>query len=496
MKRIYTLAIVFLLFIPISCSDFLTEELTGIYTSESFYKTEEHAFLAITGVYNSASFVSTNNALWVVGDVASDDAAKGGSAGDQSDIQFIDEFSYSRNNGFLEKVWKHYYEGITRANYFLYYGDAIEMDATRKARMLGEAKFLRAYFYFNLVNIFGEIPLKVLPPLNSELINIGKSSVPAIYAQIENDLVSAKEVLAKEYTTSGDVGRATKGAAWGLLAKARLYQGEWQDALTAIDSLDAIGIYNLEFRYTDNFNTATQNNNESIFEIQHLSQQTPKLGSHLNQWFGAPDNNGYYFNVPVQNFVDEFEVTNEGITDPRLDYTIGREGQPWINPGAFDPTWSPTGYLQKKHLQSLSEEPIVGDAGLNYVYMRYADVLLMKAECLNELSRTAEALVPLNAVRKRARESYLYDLNLAGAGSIPSNLLTDVVSINQSVVRTAIRHERRVELGFEFHRFFDLMRYGQAEAELALGNTNFTYASHRYFLIPQSELDTNTALTE
>lgn len=476
-----------------ACADFLDETPKGRYTTENFYKTEEHALLAITGVYNKASFVSTNNALWVFGDVASDDAVKGGAAGDQSEIQFLEEFNYSANNGFLLKIWSQYYEGITRANYLLYYADNIDMDADLKARILGEAKFMRAFFYFNLVNIFGEIPLKTQPPLNASLINIGKSSVEDVYAQIEEDLLDATEVLEVEYSGS-DVGRATQGAAWGLLAKARLYQGKWQESLDAIQSLEDLGIYSLQPVYKNNFLDSTQNNSESIFEIQHESGQIPKLGSHLNQWFGAPDNNGYAFDVPLQDFVDEFEVTAGNVVDPRLDYTVGQAGQDWINGEPFDPTWSATGYLQKKHVQPLREEPIIGDASLNYVYMRYADILLMKAEALNELNQTAQAIIPLNEVRKRARESYLYDLDLPGAGSVPANLLPDVPATSQTSVRNAIRHERRVELGFEFHRFFDLMRYGAATAEAALSDTDFDYATERYFPIPQAEVDANTAI--
>jgi hypothetical protein len=198
--------------------------------------------------------------------------------------------------------------------------------------------------------------------------------------------------------------------------------------------------------------------------------------------------------VPLQNFVDEFEKTVSDVSDPRLDYTVGRAGHKWVNGEDFDPTWSPTGYLQRKHVQPLLEEPIIGDASINYVYMRYADILLLKAESLNELNRTPEALAPLNAVRKRARESYLNDQNLAGFGAIPDGLLPDVQSTNQQTVRDAIRHERRVELGFEFHRYFDLMRYGQVAAEAALGGTGFIYSTNRYFLIPQSELDTNPSI--
>jgi hypothetical protein len=196
----------------------------------------------------------------------------------------------------------------------------------------------------------------------------------------------------------------------------------------------------------------------------------------------------------LQNFVDEFEKTASNVPDPRLDYTVGRAGQTWVNGEEFDPSWSPTGYLQKKHIQPKNEEPIIGDASLNYVYLRYADILLMKAEALNELNRMGEALAPLNAVRKRARESYLYDTGLPGFGTVPAGLLPDISSLDQQTLRDAIRHERRVELGFEFHRFFDLMRYGQQAAEAALSTTGFNYQQHQRFPIPQSELDTNPSI--
>jgi hypothetical protein len=364
------------------------------------------------------------------------------------------------------------------------------MDIELRNRILGEAKFLRAYFYFNLVNIFGEIPLKLNPPINTDEVNRPKSSVDVVYAQIEKDLQESATVLEVNYTGS-DVGRATRGAALGLLAKAFLYQQKFDNVLTSIADLEALGVYSLKQVYKNNFIDSTQNNSESVFEIQHSSAQLPKLGSHLNQYFSPPKDNGYYFNAPLEDFVSAFEVTVADVSDPRLDYTVGRAGQKWINGEDFDPAWSPTGYLQRKHAQPLKEEPIVGDASLNYVYLRYADILLMKAEALNELNMVAEALVPLNAVRTRARESYLYDADLPGFGVIPVDLLPEMTSTSQLTVRDAIRHERRVELGFEFHRFFDLMRYGQAVAEEALKGTDFSYAQHRYFLIPQSELDTN-----
>jgi hypothetical protein len=301
MKHI-NIFLVLLVVLPVaSCSDFLNEAPQGTYSNATFYQTDVHALLALTGVYNSATFISTDNNLWVFGDVASDDATKGGAAGDQSDIQFIDEFSYSRNNGSLEKFWKHYYEGVTRANYLLYYGPSIKMDEELKARIMGEAKFLRAYFYFNLINIFGDVPLKLIPPLSQEVINLPTSSVDLVYAQIEKDLKEAAPVLETFYSGT-DLGRATKGAAFGLLAKAYLYQQKWNEALTAIGDLEALGMYNLQPVYKNNFIDSTQNNSESIFEIQHLSTQTPKLGSHLNQYFAPSKDNGYYFNAPRARF--------------------------------------------------------------------------------------------------------------------------------------------------------------------------------------------------
>jgi hypothetical protein len=370
------------------------------------------------------------------------------------------------------------------------------MDSNTKARILGEAKYIRAHMYFYLVNIFGSIPLKLTPPLTQADINLHKSSVASIYNQIETDLSDASAVLPATYA-SADIGRATKGAALGLLAKTYLFEGKYAQVLTTITSIDSLQLYKLMPVYSENFRAATQSNQESLFEIYHLRGQNPGLGNYLNQYFaprGESIYQGYAFDAPTQNFIDEFEVIDT-IVDPRLDYSVGRPGKKWINGEAFIPSWSQTTYISKKHVQPFSEVPnATADGYLSYVYLRYADILLFKAEALNELGRTAESLIPLNLVRKRARESYLYDNTLAGFGTVPANLLPDVVSTNQENVRTAIRHERRVELGLEFHRFFDLMRYGKQTAETALSGTNFKYDVNQYFPIPLSEQDNNPNL--
>jgi len=194
--------------------------------------------------------------------------------------------------------------------------------------------------------------------------------------------------------------------------------------------------------------------------------------------------------------VNEFEKTAAGITDPRLDYTVGRDSMPWFNNRVFDKTWSPaTGYLTRKHQQPLAEVGNKSDGNINYAAIRYADVLLWWAEALNESGHSAEALSPLNRVRKRARESYLYDSLQVGYPSVPADLLADVTSLSQSDLRRAIQHERRVELGFEFHRYFDMIRWGKDYATQALNDKpNFNYDLHKHFPIPQIERDRNKAL--
>lgn len=490
LNKILSLSMMMVLFV--SCTDYLDVELEGEYTSSSFYKTKEHAISAINSTYQISAFNTSNNNIWVFGDVASDDAVKGGNDGDQSDIGFVNDFNVNADNGAIEALWKHYYEGISRANNVIYYVPNIEMDIDLQTQIIGEAKFLRAYFYYHLSNVFGEIPLKIGPALTIEDLNKPKSTVVEIYAQLEKDLSEAAEALPVSYPAS-EVGRATKGSALGLLAKIYLFQEKWDLALQAANNVEALG-YRLMDNYSHNFDLSFENNSESIFEIQHLGGQVPFVGTYLNQYFSPKEVNGYFFNAPTLDFVNEFELTAEQVVDPRLDYTVARQGHKWVDGTEFLPEWSPaTGFLAKKQVQAISENPI-GDGDLNYTFMRFAEILLIKAEALNELNRSTEALIPLNDIRKRARESYLYDIELSGFGDIPMGLLPDFTNTNQSSVRNAIRHERRVELGMEFHRFYDLMRYGKIYAEQALKDTGFNYIQHRYFPIPQSEIDTNTKI--
>ena len=470
------------------CKKFLTENLRGSFSTDTYYKTDKQAIQAINGAYNANSFTGANNVIWVFGDVASDDAVKGGNAGDQAEITFIDNFTANAGNGMIFNFWQFTYEAIARANNVIYYVPAVPMDDGLKNRIIGEAKFLRAYNYFNLVNIFGKVPLKLLPPITQDAINVPLSEIAAIYTQIDNDLTDAAAVLPPSYNNPLDVGRVTKGAALAMLGKANLYQQNWAAATGYFQQVDALGIYKPLTNYADNFKVAFKNSTESVFEIQHLAKQIPQTGSELNQWFAPAGDGGYYFDAPTKSLVDEFERSTTGEVDPRLDISIGRDGQPWLNGDLFSAGWSPaTGFLTKKHQQPLSEvsAPLKGDGDLNYTYLRYADVLLMKAEAYNEQNNADSAKTNLNKVRHRARASFI--------GTPPADLLADVTTSDQSLLRTAIQHERRVELAQEFHRYFDLMRWGKTIAEAALG-PDFKYETKRYLPIPQAEVDTNQAI--
>ncbi|HEV8083297.1 MAG TPA: RagB/SusD family nutrient uptake outer membrane protein [Chitinophagaceae bacterium] len=496
-KNISNTILTLFLFLNIAgCKKFITKDVVGQYPESEFYKTPAQAVLAINAAYVPLAFTtSNNNRLWVFGDVASDDAAKGGDAGDNGDIEFIDQFTLNSTNGNLASIWTLLYDGITRCNIVLSKVPGIQMDNTLQQRILAEAKFLRSHYYFELVNIFGEVPV-ILKPLPPDQLQIAQSTIQQIFETvIEPDLTDAATHLPVNYT-GADVGRVTSGAATALLAKAYLFESKWDKAATTAAKIVNSNVYDLMPLYTQNFNQRFKNNKESIFEIQHLTGQDPKLGNELNQYFAPRIDNGYFFNAPTQNFVDEFEKTGVGIVDPRLDYTVGRDTMPWFNNRKFDKTWSPsTGYLTRKHQQPLSEVTNKSDGNLNYTFIRYADVLLWYAEALNESGHSAEALAPLNRVRKRARESYLYDSLQIGYPNIPGGLLPDITSLNMVTLRAAIQHERRVELGFEFHRYFDLIRWGKDYATHALSDKpNFNYNLNKHFPIPQIERDRNKAL--
>lgn len=497
-KYIYVVIASGLLFSAAGCKKALDQPILGTYQADKYFTSFTNANSAVNAAYVPLNYTDAfANELWVLGDVASDDAVKGGLAGDQADIDQINNFNILTTNSAVESVWGRYYDGIAKAN-FVVQGlpaDNKTVADADKATIVAQAKFLRAYYYFMLTINYGDIPLRLQVATAD---NLGSPAVPQtqIYAQIEKDCTEAAAALPTAWSGT-NFGRATKGAALSLLAKAYLFEQKYALAASTAQQVEALGIYDLTAKFTDNFTAATKNNKEAIFSILHTAGLSPKQGNGLNQAF-APRGalNGYGFFQPTQSLVDNFEKSAAGVDDPRLDYTVGRAGHPYFD-SQFDPSWTATGYLTKKQIQPLSEIPTStkGDGNLNVEVIRFADVLLIEAEALNEAGNSAAALVPLNKIRKRARESYLNDNTLTRAGTVPAGLLPDITATNQTQLRDLIRRERRSELALEFGRFYDLIRYGSAYATNALKDTpNFNFATNKFFPIPQSERSTNNLL--
>ena len=481
------------------CNKILDQDIQGSYTPGNYFTSDLNAQLAINAAYRPLTFTSgANNAIWVLGDVASDDAIKGGNDGDQADFENVDKFNILSTNSAVEAVWKNYYNGVYLCNVVLdgvSAGNKAISEGVQKS-CVAQAKFLRAYYYFVLTNAYGNIPLhlKVETAVEAQTPAIPQGT---IYTQIEKDCQEALTDL--PLPGSEDFGRATQGAALALLAKTYLFHTTLTNhnqlaAQTAV-KVEALG-YKLTNKYYDNFSALTKQNTEAILSVNHIAG-TLGLGNELNTWFAPRTFTGYGFFYPTQSLVDNFEKATGGETDPRLDYSVARAGHTYFD-SPFDPSWTSTGYLTKKMVQPLSEVPAstknVGT--VNYEALRLADILLVEAEALNESNQPAAALIPLNKVRKRARESYLYDNTLPGFGTVPAGLLPDITVTDQAQLRNLIRKERRSELALEFQRFFDVNRYGKTYAEAALkpGAPNFNYDNNKWFPLPQSERDANPNL--
>lgn len=472
-----------IMFASVSCKkEFLDKKpIVGV-TSENFYKTEQDAVASVNAAYAALQFEMSpaGHFRWFWGDIMSDDAVKGGS-GDNDGVEMLllETFKGPANTDLLESEWGADYEGIYRANVVLEKVPAIQMNEQLKNRILGEAKFIRAWFYYNLNTLFGGVPLvdKVLAP--SEY-NKPRASGNEIWAFVEQDLLEAIEVLPlRSGYAAADLGRITKGAAQALLAKAYLYQRKFAQAEAQTTAIIASNEYSLVSDYGTIFTRAGENNAESVFEIQYMNasggnwgKNAANEGTFTNVFQRARGKfGGYGWNIPTQDFVDEFFA--EGFEDPRLKYTVFRIGDVMGDRGEF--TIENAGgfnyiYYARKYFINKSEEAPFGDPNPNGEsndrVIRFSDVLLMNAEAAYHTGNTAGALESLNKVRKR--------VGLAAINKSGDELLK------------AIYHERRVELGLEGHRFFDLVRTGQAVTKLQpLG---YIDNIHHVFPIPSSQV--------
>ncbi len=484
--------------LPGACQkDFLDRKPLIGSTEENFYRTEADAIAAVNAAYAPLQFEISpaGHFRWIWGDMMSDDAIKGGSGdNDANELLQLETFRGPTNTDNLESEWSADYEGIYRANIVLERVPAIVMDEILKARILGEAHFIRAWFNYTLVTMFGGVPLAdhVLAP--SEY-NLPRADAAQIWALIETDLRAAAASLpVRSAYSQEDLGRITKGAAQSLLVKCYLWQKRWSEAEALANEVIQSNEYQLVANYSSIFTEAGENNAESVFEIQYMNASGGNWGkNNANEGTFTPvfqrargQFEGYGFNIPTENFVQEF--FKEGFEDPRLRSTVFRVGDAMGDRGIF--TKEATGgiaydYYPKKYFTNKSEDAPFGDpnpnGGANDRVIRFSDVLLMHAEAAAQNGNESAAKVSLNRVRARARGT-------------ATNILPDINATGAALL-TAIYRERRIELGLEGHRFFDLVRTGRGLE--ALGVLGYQEGRNNLFPLPQSQVQaTNGAIVQ
>lgn len=483
--------------------DYYTSGETGIYTTNA-------AYVPLSWEYNYTYFSE-----FFIGDIMSDDALKGGqNISDMADVYDMENFKTISNNGLLLDYYRAQYQGIGRCNLGLREIPLLHVDSSMnestQLRLQGELKFLRAMYYFNLVRAFGGVPLVDFVIESADEWKQPRASVDDIYTFIIADLKDANDMLwnKSEYADK-DFGRATKGAAQAMLLKVNLYMHNYAEAQTWGQTIISSGEYNLVANYADNFTLAGENGSESVFEVQYTEDPTSDYGGSngeggngytrgtfttiLTRSRSSILGGGWGFNKPTQNLYDEYEVN-----DPRRDATILNPTDEQIeNPE--QEIYLGSRYLNRKSgWYDENDEAYTLDHAsrgpLNRIVIRYADVLLMYAEACVETGNTSAAKSALEEVRSRAR---------SGDGAVlPSFPNYNGYADTEEDLRKAVRHERRVELAMEGHRWFDICRWGVAKEVMdayKAGETqeaqsqmaDFIAGKHELFPIPSKEIELN-----
>ena len=470
-----------------SCSkDFLDKSPEYSVNTENFYQTEADAIAAINGAYQPLQWPKLYNMrMWTSDIMAGNSIVGAGGGSDGQETQDQANFVTATDNQGVLDLWRGPWPGILRCNIILEKVPGMNIGETIKSRVLGEAYFLRAHYYFILVRYFGDVPLVLAPVNPGDDLRPARTPKAEVYDQIIADLKKAIDMLpGRDSYDASDLGRASKGSAAGMLAKVYLTLGNWQETVDYCDDVATLG-YSLNASYASNFDPLNKNTAESLFEVQYTSNGGFNFWSNENQasWlstFTGPRGSdlvagGWGWNQPTQEFMDGYEAG-----DLRKDVTTLYEGCPQFDGKDYQKSYSLTNYNLRKFLVSKAVSPSYDNSPMNFPVLRYADVLLMKAEALNELGRTSEAEAPLNEVRTRAG-------------------ISEISGLSKDAFREKVLNERRIELAFEGQRWFDLIRVADGQYALdflhSIGKTNMT-TKHLLYPIPQKERDANPNLTQ
>ena len=482
MKRIFIAGLIIVVAVLGSCKKQLTTDAIGLLTLDQV-NTKPTLNTVETSVSSSYEMLSSRlNILaewdwsgglvfqndYVMQDIASDDMEKKWSPdGDQPWMDEINNFTFTSTNGGPNGLWKYDYEGIKRINLGISFLTKTDIETitgittARKNQLLGEAYFLRSFYYFSLVTNFGDVPL-ILAPVKTyqEAFDVAvRANKTLVWERIKADLALAKPLLPNsKFSSTTEKWRVSKGAVIALQAKAALYTQQWTEVVTFVSELQALTFYSLNANYFASFSNSTEfTDNEVIFSYDHQTNQTPRRGDGIC----APL--GWGFFAPSTDFMNAFEAN-----DPRKLYTVDVPNQ-----------------NVSKMLGSLDgTNKGNDDAPTNKVYIRMADVLLWKAEAYLETGNYPGAIAIINQVRARARNS----INALGLIPPVGTLPDRPASTDKPTIKAWLISERRVELGFESQRMADLKRWGIAKAVLIAHGKNFL-DKHYLYPIPQSEID-------
>ena len=472
----------------LSCSeDFLERKPKGQLTYDTFFETPDHAVWATNAIYQQFRSWEMCAFPWIgITDIISDDADKGSTPSDAPYVLELDEFYFDQSNAAISGAWLGTYQAIFRANLAIENIPSIDMDTVLRSRLIGEAKVLRAYAYFRLVQWFGDVPLVTRILNDNEYYNQARTSKEVVLDFIENDLRNAIAVLPeKSDYPSADLGRVTKGAARGILAKVYMVRHDFPKAVLQCDSIISSGEYHLLTNYSENFLPEGENGGESIFEIGAVAAQAAIAGPgatpfNMIQGVRGEPNLGWGFNRPSDDLVASYESG-----DPRRGATILYEGDVLpdgsgiikVNPDILHARYNEKAWVP--------EHAGLQDNGPgNIRILRYADILLLASEAYNEIGNSGKALEYLNMIRARARKSNTF-------------ILKDITITDQAQLREIIYHERRVELAMEQHRWFDLARWGRIADVMSPLKPGFTAPKNLLLPVPQSEVDlTNNILMQ
>lgn len=482
-------------------------------TNKNFYKTQSQVEEALTGAYLQLRTTWNEYALnfYFVGDCSTDDALKGSSDGDRAEVMELQNFTVYTTNGEVGRRWEILYRLINRCNEVIAYAPTATGDKTLLKRYENEAKALRAFGYYSLVTTFGGVPLLTQPMTPTEILKVPRASKEDIYAQIIQDLTDASELPAKKEYSEAEQYHATRGFAMTMLAKTYMFLGDYVNAEKVLhDIVEVDGDYALLPDYGMNWRKEYENSSESVFELPNkIQDKSIATGTNVPHFFTSRDVTGYQgygFHVPTTDLFNAFDKD-----DPRQTYVFTRTGDRYIGDAQpQDNHQSATGFHDYKMTVPTADKQgyDVWMISYNIRMIRYADVLLLYAEALNENGKPQEALHYLNMIRQRARNTSPMDPRKDMQAYVPpttSASLPDITTTNKDELRRAIWHERRVELAMEGwrrddlmrqHRFGEVMRAYAAKYNVQKGRA---FDDNRDYLlpIPQGEIDkSNNVLTQ